>query len=607
MERGSRVNGIGVRPKLGLAILVFASSLLAATLYFFVPFNWLSYWVNTPQRGGCSIFPTSLEVPEIVLLKREFIVQVTVRNSSSESVCEVEGALSAPEFVVEEEQFAPVWLRPRESVPLTWHLFPKRPGKAPIKIEVGSWTLNRVIAVVPYSLRLPDAGIVTAIVTYLLGGWLSVPWWVERWRNRRARAKHRTTVTLILAGVLFLRSAPSAFAEASPVSSVNNSVGGSCVEQIQDAAKLLQTAVSERKNGRYEQAVAEAEAAIAVADRLRTEGTGSCAQAGSKFLHLGYMSLGTWAAVRNQHHDAQTFLVRALELARNDGRRDWEIEALISLASSLEATADYDGALNRLEEADSLLGQTGDKAERLKVLEERASILEAGGRIAEAEEYNEQSLSLAKELLGNQGLSERKRAYLEKQVVSLLYALATQQLWEPANCATAIDKAKRISGELANAADAIQDKRYQARALELKGILAGVIGGDYSTALQRLEEGWRLEQAHEYKQGEIRAPVSEAGSLVLLSEAAASADQMDKAVEYAQQGLDMMRGSANPVDEATPLTALGRALYLAGKYEAAEKALLEGLGLWSAVQDQYPPGSPEHAAMSAMFFDSYHV
>jgi tetratricopeptide (TPR) repeat protein len=192
---------------------------------------------------------------------------------------------------------------------------------------------------------------------------------------------------------------------------------------------------------------------------------------------------------------------------------------------------------------------------------------------------------------------------LNKKRAEILFAYGTQELWRSKDCNELCNKISDFSEKLTNSAAATQDTRYEAEVLGFKGLAAGMLG-DYPTAFQYLERGWELRRSHEYKPGQVRSPEADAASLLLLSEAASSAGQTEKAAEYAQQGVDIVRPLPSSVDKATALTTLARILYVEGNYEAAEGMVRDGLRTWSEVQSQYPPGSTAHAEMSGLFFDS---
>lgn len=172
---------------LGLFIIVMAFALHSVIVWQFVPLNWFSHWSETLIRSGCDIKLGATEIPDRVPLEQEFVIRVSVRNPSINEACVAEGMLLAPEFYVQEEKGQlRKSLPPGGSKDFVWHLYPKNnPGKSPIWITVNSKTLRYTIASESPGLGLPDAGILVSILGYFFGGWLSVPWWIERLRQRR--------------------------------------------------------------------------------------------------------------------------------------------------------------------------------------------------------------------------------------------------------------------------------------------------------------------------------------------------------------------------------------------------------------------------------------
>lgn len=377
---------------------------------------------------------------------------------------------------------------------------------------------------------------------------------------------------------------------------------------LKEAGAAAQKASEAFSQGRVEDGGAYADFAIAAAGRLRTEGLGACASAGTQLLRLSLTLRALLAGSTSQWDAELADRQRVLEMARAEGRQDWEAEALIDLAGPLGATGEYQTALERLEEAERLLGRTGQTIQLLQVLQQRSAIYALTGRLSEAAQAGVESLSVVDQLLAREEEhSEHERAYLRKKRVEILLALAQNQMWAPVDCTDAKAEVERLLELLKADVKLLQDPRYYALVLNLEAAAAGVFDGDYARALEKLERGWELYQDHERRPGQVRLVEQEAENLGLLSHAAASAGQIDKAQSYAQQGLDRARGLESPIAKEGVLTALGRALYLAGDYDRAEAVLREGLGIWSDLRAQFPEGTPERAAMSVMFFDSYEV
>jgi tetratricopeptide (TPR) repeat protein len=378
---------------------------------------------------------------------------------------------------------------------------------------------------------------------------------------------------------------------------------------FKDAGSAAQDAIRAHAQGDDDRAATLAESSIVAAEKLRREGISPCRRQGSEVLKLGLKLRAVLAQAKSQWSMAQRYQQRVLDLAREEKRTDWEAEALVGLANSDDALGESQSALKLLSQAEQIQFRAGNDFERLRVLHTQGNIYQSLGRYSEARRTVEESRKLAEKLLQQpEELTDRQRAFVCEQHLELLTSLIVEAIAEPtATCQANLKEIRELLAAAKADADVLDKPRLTKSVKDMEALIEGGLNRDYGKALELLERGWTIYQSRERRPGEIALTELDVASLGELSYFAAAAGQVDKARAYGQQALDLARPLSSPIAKENALTSFGHALYLVGDHNEAEKLIREALSIWTELQAQFPMGSPERAALSMNFFDSYEI
>lgn len=141
------------------------------------------------SRGQCSSPLEDVSISRRIMSKNDSLaVTAVLFNSDKNENCEVAISLNAPKFNIKpDDESKIIILPPKKTATTSWILSPRQLGTFEVAVSA---ELSTEIVGIKVSDNLMDLFPAWAtFICYVFGPMFTVPWWYERWRERKNSAK----------------------------------------------------------------------------------------------------------------------------------------------------------------------------------------------------------------------------------------------------------------------------------------------------------------------------------------------------------------------------------------------------------------------------------